>query len=380
VGSAIVCAQLLGGLAARGHRIWSVAPVTEATRREAAAFDRQFPALRVTRFLAPYFEMFAFTGPDRASARYRTIERAGIRRAVRAWVAAERPDVLLIGREMYGWHLADIVRESRLPSLVISHGGPTTSILHDGWPAARARALIDGLAAADVVVSVARHWQAALKRLGLRRVRMVPNPVDLDRFTPGPRDPALARSLGIPADQIVVLHASNLSPVKRVLDVIAAVERAHRRGAPVVGVILGDGLQRSAAEDMCRRQRFTAPLRFVGWVDHEAMPAYLRLADLVVSSSAHETQSLVYLETQATARCLVASDVPGAREVVVHGRTGLLFRTGDVDALATVIRTVAADPARRQAIGKAARRQVSSHALPRVVRAYERLLGALARR
>jgi hypothetical protein len=114
VGSAIVCAQLLGGLAARGHRIWSVAPVTEATRREAAAFDRQFPALRVTRFLAPYFEMFAFTGPDRASARYRTIERAGIRRAVRAWVAAERPDVLLIGREMYGWHLADIVRESRL--------------------------------------------------------------------------------------------------------------------------------------------------------------------------------------------------------------------------------------------------------------------------
>lgn len=132
-------------------------------------------------------------------------------------------------------------------------------------------------------------------------------------------------------------------------------------------------------EAMCRGRRFTAPFRFVGWVDHAVMPAYLRLADLVVSSSTHETQSLVQLEAQAAGRCLVASDVPGARELVVDGHTGLLFPTGDVDALAAVIRSAAADPVRRRAIGQAARRQVESHALPRVVGAYERLLQALCR-
>lgn len=378
VGSAVVCDDLLRALAARGHRIWSVAPVTEDTRREGAAFDRRCPTLRVTRFAVPYFEMFAFTGPDTANARYRALERSGVRDAVRSLIAAERPDVLLIGREMYGWHVAEILRETRLPSLLISHGGPSTSILQGAWPAARAREFVACLSTANVIVSVARHWRAALRRLGLRRVHTIPNPVDLARFRPGPRDPALARALGIGPEDVVVMHASNLSPVKRVPDVVAAAEIARRRGARLVSVIVGDGLQRSAAEDMCRRKRLTTWFRFVGWVDHQAMPAYLRLADLVVSTSAHETQSLVHLEAQAMGRCLLATDVPGAREVVTHGETGLLFPAGDVEGLAAAILAAAADPARRAAIGKAARMRVATHALPRIVGAYERCLTALA--
>jgi glycosyltransferase involved in cell wall biosynthesis len=56
------------------------------------------------------------------------------------------------------------------------------------------------------------------------------------------------------------------------------------------------------------------------------MPDYINLADIVVMPSAAETQALVYLETQACARLLLASDIPGAREVIVDGETGLLFR------------------------------------------------------
>ncbi|HZS34430.1 MAG TPA: glycosyltransferase family 4 protein [Methylomirabilota bacterium] len=379
VGSAVVCAELLEGLAARGHRIWAVAPETPETRQDAGAFDdRRAEALRVTRFSVPYFEMFAFTGPDTASDGYRALERARLRRAVAASLAAEAPDVLLIGREVYGWHLAALVRAAGVPSLVISHGGPSTSILHGGWPAARARALLAGLSSADLVVSVARHWERALRRLGLRRVRTVPNPVDLARFTPGPRDPDLARSLGIGPEDVVALHASNLSPVKRVGDFVAAVAAARRRGARVVGLVLGDGLERAAAEEPSRREGTPSVFRFAGWVDHGAVPAYLRLADLVVSTSAHETQSLVYLEAQAAGRCLVASDIPGAREVVRDGETGILFPAGDVEALARVVARLAADPGRRRAIGLAARRRVASHAASRVIGAYERCLAALA--
>ncbi len=379
VGSAVVCAELLEGLAARGHRIWAVAPETPETRRDAGAFDDgRAGTLRVTRFSVPYFEMFAFTGPDTASDRYRALERARLRRAVAACAAAAPPDVLLIGREMYGWHLAALARRAGVPSLVISHGGPSTSILHGAWPAARARAFLAGLSSADVVVSVARHWEEALRRLGLGCVLTVPNPVDLARFAPGPRDGRLARSLGIRPDHVVVLHASNLSPVKRVGDFVAAVAAARRRGAPVVGLVVGDGLGRAAAAELSRREGAASAFRFVGWVDHGAMPGYLRLADLVVSTSAHETQSLVYLEAQAAGRCLVASDIPGAREVVTDGETGLLFPTGNVEALARVVARLAVDPGRRRAIGAAARRHVAPHASARVIAAYERCLAALA--
>jgi glycosyltransferase involved in cell wall biosynthesis len=377
-GSAVVCAEVLRELAARGHRIRSIAPVTEDTQRQAEDFDRRHPALGITRFVVPYFEMFAFTADDTATEEYRAGERAGVRDALRSRLAAERVDVVLVGREIYGWYVDDILRAAELPFVLISHGGPTTAIVNGAWPAARAHRLLAGMSSADVVVSVARHWRHALGHLGLPRITHIANPVDLARFVPGPRDPELARALRIAPDDVVVLHASNLSAVKRISDLIAAAEVALRRDRRLVFVVLGDGPERATAEDDCRRRGLTGAFRFRGWVDHDATPAYFRLADVVVVTSAHETQSLVCLEAQASGRYLVATDISGAREIVIHQQTGLLVPLGDVIGLADALHTAAGDPARRAAVGAAARQHVEPHALPRIVTAYEQVLLALA--
>ncbi|MGH7358098.1 MAG: glycosyltransferase, partial [Candidatus Rokuibacteriota bacterium] len=94
-----------------------------------------------------------------------------------------------------------------------------------------------------------------------------------------------------------------------------------------------------------------------------------------------ETEGLarVYLETQACARVLVASDIPAVREVVTDGATGLLFGTGDVEALATKILLAAADPALRATIGRQARERVRAHSLDEAVLAYARLLEGVIR-
>jgi glycosyltransferase involved in cell wall biosynthesis len=107
------------------------------------------------------------------------------------------------------------------------------------------------------------------------------------------------------------------------------------------------------------------------------MPAYLGLADCVVVPSEHETQSLVCLEAQAFGRCLLASDVPGAREIVRDGETGYLFATGDAERLATVLLAAAASPERRAVVGQAARAAVAAYGLPRVADAYEQTLQGL---
>jgi glycosyltransferase involved in cell wall biosynthesis len=254
-GSAIVCASLLQALAQRGRRIRAIAPATAETWPAAEEFDAQHPELGATRFAVPYFEGYAFTAPDTAGDRYRAVERAGIQEGLRRLLGAERPDVVLVGREIDGGDAADVCRDEALRSLLISHGGPSTAIARGARPPTRAARLLAGLAAADVVVSVARHWATVLRRLGVPRVVAIPNPVDLDGFAPRPRDPPLARALGLWPDDVVALHASNVSTVKRVQDVVEAARIASPRDPRLVFVMRGDGPGRSRAEARWGLQR-----------------------------------------------------------------------------------------------------------------------------
>jgi glycosyltransferase involved in cell wall biosynthesis len=109
------------------------------------------------------------------------------------------------------------------------------------------------------------------------------------------------------------------------------------------------------------------------------VPSYLNLADMVVIPSESEGLARVYVETQSCGRVLVASDIPAAREVIVDGETGLLFRLGDVaDATAKTL-PLAAAPELRAAIGQKARARVGGHALDGAVQAYERVMYAVTR-
>jgi len=67
---------------------------------------------------------------------------------------------------------------------------------------------------------------------------------------------------------------------------------------------------------------------------------------------------LSLLEAAACGRALIASDVPGCREVVVQEQTGLLFPVDDVPALADAMERLAADPQLRARCAMAARTRV----------------------
>lgn len=369
-GAARVCAGLIEALSARGHRIRALAGITSGARRAAWRSAAGPAGPRVTWFPVPFFEPFEHL----VSEEYRRAEVAEIQRWLRASIAAERPDALLIGREIYGLHAAPVAREAGIPTLLISHGGPVTAIARGAWPAEQTRLLLDALGEMDVIVAPARHWVATLRELGLSRIRVIPNPVDLARFTPSPPDPALARRLGLAPHQVVVLHASNLQAVKRPMDLVTSAERALREDPRLVYLVVGDGPQRATMERACHRLGLSERFRFVGWVDHHEMPALLNLADIVVMMSEHETQALVYLETQACGRVLLASDVPGAREVVRDGETGVLFRTGDAAGLTDLTLKLAGAAGWRAELGGRARAAVARHALPGIVSRYERAL------
>jgi glycosyltransferase involved in cell wall biosynthesis len=372
-GAAIMCGQLLVGLARLRHRVRAVAPVTrDAQDGEGGALL----GVEITRYLVPSFVTNAAVP---GSSTYWRRERKRLGSVLARLIDHARPDVLIMGQETFAWSVPDVALPRSIPSVLLVHGAPSRAILDGTYPAALATELLTRYRAASLIVAVAAHWAERLRTLGLVAVETIPNPVDLDRFAPGPRDPALARDLGIVEDAVVVTHVAHLKPVKRPMDVVVAAELALSSDPRLVFVIVGDGECRVAMEAACHAKGIAPRFRFVGWVAHERVPAYINLADLVVLPSEHETQALVCLETQACGRVIVASNLPGAREVIADGETGLLFRKGDPGDLARVILYAAGNPALRAEIGRRARKRVRTHALSKTVAAYAAILARVVR-
>jgi glycosyltransferase involved in cell wall biosynthesis len=300
------------------------------------------------------------------------------RKAQKAQNLVERPDVVVAGRETFAWDVPDVAREHGLPCAVILQGTTTAGILRGTYP--RAGALIEQYRKADLVVAPAEHVARALGPARLPNVRVIPNSVDAGRFRPRPRPDALLRALGVPAEHVVVAHASNLERVKRPLDLVDAAARVLAEEGGITFLVMGDGGRRAEMERACAAAGIADRFRFTGWVPHAAMPEHLAAAEVVAMTSEFEAQSLAQLEAMASGRVLVASDVDGAREIVADDETGLLFPAGDPDALAAAIVRAARDPGLRARIGEAARATALRHAPERQVAAYAQALAAVARR
>lgn len=94
------------------------------------------------------------------------------------------------------------------------------------------------------------------------------------------------------------------------------------------------------------------------WGQRADMPAVLRESHIVVLPSYREGVPKSLLEAAASARAIVATDVPGCREVVDDGVTGILVPPRDAVALADAIQRLVAQPELRRALGEAARLKV----------------------
>lgn len=368
-GGVVMGAQLLAGLAERGFGVRALAPITPRTPDPYADGP-----LDITRFPVPYFE----AAPDRPkSDGYGRAEAEGLRAGLASMIAAERPDVVIAGRETFAWHVPDVARAHGVPSVVILQGTTTAGMVRGTYP--RADELVECYRRADLVVVPARHMSGILEPYGLSNVEVIPNSVDVEAFRPRPRSPDLLRRLSVRDGDVVVAHASILEPVKRPMDLVEAGARALAVDDRLLYVVMGEGSGRRQMEEACVRFGIAERFRFTGWVDHDDVPDYLNVSDIVVMTSEFEAQSLTKLEAQACGRLLLSSDVDGARELIDDGETGLLYRSGDVDDLVAKTLLAAADADLRAAIGRRARAAALLHSREAGVSAYARGLEALVR-
>ena len=191
------------------------------------------------------------------------------------------------------------------------------------------------------------------------QVNVVYPPVDLERFDPDrPAALALRRpAFGIPAQAPCVGIVGQLQEWKGHKLFLRAFAQVLRTvpeawgcivGAPPVG---GEAYERELHE-LAEALGVSHRVVFAGFVGD--VPSALQLFDVVVHASIEpEPFGRVIAEAMAMRRPVVASDEGGPREIIEHGRTGLLFTQGDDRALADSIVSLLREPARAMRIAEA---------------------------
>ncbi len=187
--------------------------------------------------------------------------------------------------------------------------------------------------------------------------RIIPNGISTQSGSTIGRDEAFGR-LRVDPKRKLVLAVGRLWPQKRYRDLIWAAELTATVREDTTLVIIGDGPQ--AGELLRHRDALTTPdrVRFAGHRDDVA--ELLPHADAFWIGSEYEGQSNSLIEAMQASVPVVASDIPGNRDLVVDGETGMLVKLGDAADFARKTLMILDDRDRALALGKAAKQRIAT--------------------
>jgi glycosyltransferase involved in cell wall biosynthesis len=208
-------------------------------------------------------------------------------------------------------------------------------------------------AAARIVTTGERLRRQVIEETGAsaERVVSIPTGIDLERFHPGDR--AAARTaLGLAPGGALVGIVATLRSWKGHRHLLAAFAALASPDARLV--VVGDGPQRSALEAQARELGLAERARFVG--NQADVAPWMRALDLFcLPSYANEGVPQALMQAMACGLPVVTTPVGSIEEIVADGLTGVLVPPEDPERLRAALAALLGDPARREALGRAAR-------------------------
>ena len=339
---------LADGLAARGHEPLILAPAAGAVNEpDVRAVGRP---VRI-----PYGGKVAPICPSRSSWR-----------RVRDTLRAFEPDVV---------HVHEPFSPSTSMFATLSSTAPVVATFH----AFHARSRLLG-AAAPVLRTIARRIDASIavseaaaefvSPVVSSGIEIVPNGVDVDRFA-NATEPAL----GLPSGRIV-LWAGRLDPQKGFAIAVRAFGELARRFEDLWLVVAGDGRDRHAVASLSPDARRRVVM--LGAVPNRELHRYHAAAEVYVApATGHESFGVALVEALAAGVPVVATDIPGYREVIRGAVDGLLVPPGDAPALSEAVARVLEDPALAERLSAAGRERARTFSwdavIPRIEEIYLRV-------
>lgn len=214
------------------------------------------------------------------------------------------------------------------------------------------------------VITIAEAMRSEIVDRGIdpAKVTVVPNAVDVDRFSPRPKRADLMAELGL-ENRLVVGYISNLGRREGIAHLIRAVATLRTRGHEVGCLIVGDGPEKANLHALVEELGLGDCVVLAGHVPNRDIEDYYALIDLFVvpridDRAARLVTPLKPLEAMAMRIPVVVSDLPALREIADPESRGAVVEPGSSAALAETLENLVNNPGDRKRIAEAGREWV----------------------
>jgi L-malate glycosyltransferase len=205
-------------------------------------------------------------------------------------------------------------------------------------------------------------------------IQVIHNFVDVARFSKKPID-AFRRVIA-PHGEKILVHASNFRGVKRVQDVVKIFAKV-RKELPAKLLMVGDGPERPAMENLVKELRLTEDVRFLG--KQEQIEEILVVSDLFILPSEYESFGLAALEAMAARMPVISTNAGGLPEINIQGETGFMADVGDVDGMSQYAIEILKDEDKLLQFKQNAYEQACKFDILNIVPVYEKLYSKYCR-
>ncbi len=189
------------------------------------------------------------------------------------------------------------------------------------------------------------------------KIFKVPYTVDNKRFIKSSKitqeeRAAIRSNFGLKRDQVVILYASKLDPLKHPDDLLRAAALLHHEGLECAVMMVGNGMMESQLHRLAKSLRLSDVI-FPGFINQKDLPRILAACDIFVLPAENEAWGLIVNEAMCAGLPVVVGDEVGCvADLIVEGKTGFIHKPGNVAALAEALRKLVRDPALRVTIGQ----------------------------
>ena len=164
------------------------------------------------------------------------------------------------------------------------------------------------------------------------------------------------KDLSINSKEFVFASVGNLITGKQVDLTVRAFQRLVQSGRSARLIIAGDGPCGPGLRQLAQRLGLNRKIEFLGAIPPDRVAQLMRRAHALVLASAREGRPTIVMEAMAAGVAVIASDIDGVRELIEPGRTGLLFKVGDMEALVAHMTALMDQMARTRRMADRARR------------------------
>lgn len=310
---------------------------------------------------------------DRAPVLREALEIDHLRRSIVRVAREERPDVIhahssilcgipgyLAARELgvpFVYEIRAFWEDAAVDAGTNSPGSPKYIAIQ--------RAETELAKAADAVIGICHGIERELISRGVpaEDVFVVPNGVETERFTPTPRDEALAEKYGLRGKTVVgyIGTFAAFEGVRFLEEALAGLIKGGRDD--LRGLIVGEGPTYEACRRLAEEAGVGDRILHPGKVPHGEVKGLYSLVDILAYPRDRQritelVTPLKPLEAMAMEKAVIGSSVGGLTELIEDERTGLIHRAEDTSDLAAKIVRLAGDPELRARLGKAGREYV----------------------